>query len=354
MSRGSRGNQGQGRRQPQGNRNGRRPRRQPRPANRSNGTRVLATGVGATVPRPFGGDRQAYSLKCWDAKHPSHLPLPRAVGPYTTIRATRRVQVSTRANIIGTFQEGSISAIEQGNWSEVVMVSDLNPGNLINSATANAQTTTVDLSGLGEAATLVPAALTVQIMCPTALQTASGIIYAGVMNTQAAIGGRTDTWTDYMDKFVQFQNPRLLAASKLALRGVEINSYPLNMTEVSKFTALQKVSDSSYVYSKDRAEPVGWAPIVVYNPGGAVMELLITVEYRVRFDLDHPASGSHSHHPVASDSVWDKMTQGAVSLGNGVMDIADVVANTGMAVGRAVAVTKRLTDVSRLALTAGV
>lgn len=278
-------------------------------------------------------------MQCWDAKHPAHLALPRAVGPYTTIRATRRVSVNTHANIIGTFHEGH-QTTEHDNWSEIVMVSDVASASPINGPN-NTQTTTIDLGGLGPAATLVPAALSVQIMCPTALQDASGIIYAGVMNTQAAIGGRADTWNAYMEKFVQFQNPRLLAASKLALRGVQINSYPLNMTEVSRFTPLRKEADSAITFGETNAEPVGWAPIAIYNPGGATLELLITVEYRVRFDLDHPASASHKYHPIASDSTWDKMTRGAVALGNGVMDIADVVANTGMAVGRAIVVSQR-------------
>jgi hypothetical protein len=278
-------------------------------------------------------------MQCWDAKHPSHLALPRAVGPYTTIRATRRREINTHCNIIGAFHEGHQST-EHDNWSEIVMISDVASTSPINGAN-NAQTTTIDLGGLGPAATLVPAALSVQIMCPTALQGAAGIVYAGVMNTQAAIGGRSDTWNAYMEKFVQFQNPRLLAASKLALRGVQINSYPLNMTEVSRFTALRKEEDKTLTFGETNAEPIGWAPIAIFNPSGATLELLITVEYRVRFDLDHPASASHKYHPIASDSTWDKMTRGAVALGNGVMDIADVVANTGMAVGRAVVVSQR-------------
>lgn len=234
------------------------------------------------------------------------------------------------------------------------MVSDVTSTKPIND-TNNTYFTTVDLGGLGSAATLVPSALSVQVMCPTALQSASGIVYAGVMNTQAEIGGRADTWNDYMEKFVQFQNPRLLAASKLALRGVQMNSYPLNMAEVSKFTALDKKSDLSYTYGPSQAEPTGWAPIVIYNPSGATLELLITVEYRVRFDLDHPASASHSYHSVTTDSMWDRMIKGAVALGNGVVDIADVTANTGMAVGRAMAVGKRvaaLANAQTLALTA--
>ncbi|APG78125.1 hypothetical protein [Beihai weivirus-like virus 20] len=334
-----------------GNNARRAPRRQGgRAANRSTATRVLATGVGASVPKPFGS-RPGQGLACWDAKHPSHLALPRAVGPYTTVRATRRVQLNTHCNVIGTFQEGHIAPSQAGDWSEVVLVADVTATNPINGH-LNTRSVTVDLSGLGDAATLVPSALSVQVMCPTALQTASGIIYAGVMNTQAALGGRVDSWDDWCNKFVQFQSPRLLAASKLALRGIQINSYPLNMTEVSKFTPLRKEADLQFEYTDQRVEPTGWAPIVIYNPEGTTLELLITVEYRVRFDLDHPASASHTHHPVASDSTWDRMVRSATALGNGVMDIADVVANTGMAVGRAAMVGRALTNGAARALPA--
>ena len=309
-----------------------------RPTNRNTAARILATGVGAAVPRPFGGF-SGYGLQCWDAKCPAHLGLPRAVGPYTTIRATRQVSCSDVANIIGTYQLNQ--AIFRGNWSETVMTSGVDALYPID-ANGNAKTVTIDLGGLGEAATLVPSALTVQIMCPTSLQSASGVVYAGVMNTQSAVAGRTETWASYMRKFVQFQTPRLLAASKLALRGVQISSYPLNMSEVSKFTPLSKEGDTTYTYDTSKPETTGWAPIIIYNPNSVQLELLITVEYRVRFDLSHPASASHKHHPIASDQVWDKMVKNASALGNGVLDIAEVVANTGQAVSRAVAVGQRL------------
>jgi len=323
-----------------------------RPANRSNATRVLATGVGAAPKKAFGC-AIGHSLACWDAKHMHHLPLPRAVGPYTVIRATKRVQISTVANIIGAFQRCQPSSTEFGNWSELCMITDVSAANPINGNPANARSFTLPLDGLGDAATVVPSAISVQIMCPTALQSASGIVYAGVMNTQAKIGGRSENWVSYMDKFVQFQSPRLLAASKLALRGVQINSYPLNMAEVSKFTALDRTGDTEFVLGSDSLEPAGWAPIMIYNPSGATLEVLITMEFRVRFDLDHPASASHSHHPIASDSTWDKLVRQASALGNGVMDIADVVANTGMAVGRAMAVGNRLTAAGRSMLALG-
>jgi hypothetical protein len=246
------------------------------------------------------------------------------------------VSISTIANVIGTFQWSSASS-EDARWIEAVMMSDVNAANPINGV-GNTQTTTMDLSGLGNAATLVPSALSVQVMCPTALQTAAGVLYMGVMNTQADIADRTESWDSYMNKFVQFQSPRLCAAAKLALRGVHINSYPLNMNKVSEFTTLTKTSDTTIAWITPGYSPCGWAPIIIYNPSGVELELLITVEYRIRFDLDHPASASHVHHPIASDGVWDRMTRAASSLGHGVADIADVVANAGVAVGRARAV----------------
>lgn len=214
------------------------------------------------------------------------------------------------------------------------MISDEISSNPINGAN-NTIYNSIDLGGLGEAATLVPAALTVQIVCPDNLAAdgAKGVVYAGVMNTQAAITNRAETWDTYMNRFVQFQSPRMLAATKLALRGVTINSYPLDMSEVSDFTLLSKrPAEQVSTHNNDQPDPAGWAPICIYNPQGAELELLITVEYRVRFDLDHPASASHTHHEVATDSTWNRLTRQAASLGHGVMDIADMVANMGAAV----------------------
>jgi len=222
-------------------------------------------------------------------------------------------------------------------------VGDVNQTLDINAAN-NALFTTSPLSGLGDAATVCPSAFSVQILNPQALQTTSGIVYAGVMNTQAAIAGRTETWDSYADKFVQFQAPRLMSAGKLALRGVQIDSYPLNMSEVSNFTPIRKVGDNVGTYTVGSAETRGWAPIIIYNtgaggPAGLELELLITTEWRVRFDLDNPAAASHSIHPVATDSAWDKMMRYKASLGHGVQDISDLVATAGTAlrVGRAVA-----------------
>lgn len=305
-------------------------------ATRSEASKVLAQGVGAVPKRAFGmSDAKTASLACWDARLPAHLGLPRAVGPYTTIRTTKRFSATSTCCVFGTFQSGgqtitgATSTDLDGSWSTVCCVRSINGAATINNAVANAYALTSPLSGLGSAVTLCPSGLSVQIMNPEALQTTAGVVYAGVMHTQAKIGGRAENWESYFDKFVEYQAPRMMSAGKLALRGVQINSYPLNMTEVSKFSELTQDTDQSFVYGEGQPEAAGWAPILVYNPSGIALEYIVTSEWRVRFDLDHPASSSHTYHHPASDMTWATLTRKAAEMGAGAIDIADTVANMG-------------------------
>jgi hypothetical protein len=66
------------------------------------------------------------------------------------------------------------------------------------------------------------------------------------------------------------------------------------------------------------------------NPTGADLQMLICVEWRVRFDVGNPAIASHSHHGVSSDVGWDQQIRRATDALPGVIDIVERVANTGM------------------------
>lgn len=305
---------------------------------RTNATSVVAQGVGAISNVPFGS-RVGGDLRCWDAKLPMHLPLPRAVGPYLVMRTTRRFQSSARALVFGTYKwrpSGSTIAYG-GGWSPICAVHDYAGADPINGH-LNTVTKVMPMDGLGKACTVCPSALSVQVMNPGALMETTGIIYAGVMNTQAAIGGRSESYDSYFDKFIEFQSPRLLSAGKLALRGIQINSYPLNMAELSEFTPIQQDVDDTVTWAPGSVDfsPTGFAPVMVYNSSGPslALEYLVTTEWRVRFDLDHPASSAHRQHPVASDQLWGSLMAKASALGNGVLDIADVVSNVGKAVSQ--------------------
>lgn len=303
-------------------------------ASRTNAAMVLAQGVGSVPSRPFGSTRARPSLACWDAKLPHHLALPRAVGPYTTVRTTRRLQSDSACMIFGTFKRPEETALNSTEWSNTCAVGSIDASAAINRNPANARLWSSPLTFLGagtSAATCVPSAVTVQILNPEALQTTTGIIYAGVMSTQAMLGSRTATWTSWFDSFVNYMSPRLLSAAKLSLKGVQMSSYPLNMTPLSEFTELMDRTDSDVIFNETVEEPCGWAPLLVSNPQKVALEYLVTTEWRVRFDLLNPASAGHVHHPIHHDGEWDRLMKQANSLGHGVQDISETIANAGQA-----------------------
>jgi len=294
---------------------------------RANADRALGQGVGRVTKKAFGDKAQKagkrYTLACWDAKLPMHLALPRAVGPYTTIRTTVRFQSASMALCFGAFWDTKAS-----NWTNTACYNAVNAGNPINAAN-NTQTITYNLDGLGPATTLVPSACTVQVMNPNPLQATTGICYAGVSNAQFAFDGDTSRYDDRWSQFVQFQDPRILSAGKLALRGVQMSSYPLNMSRVSEFAPLTSEPNALITWDSTAPTLSGWAPIAMYNPSAIPLEYLVTMEWRVRFDISNPAAAGHTHHPVSTDSQWDDLMRQAASKGNGCLDIVEEVANHG-------------------------
>ncbi len=241
-------------------------------------------------------------------------------------------------NVFGTYRypnSGAIVSDQEGNWTNVFSFSSVVEGTAINGA-ANANRWSYDFPfGTEAGTTWTPSAFSVQVMNGNALQTTTGIIAAGVLKTQLKIAGSTETWTSLADSFIAYQQPRLLSAGKLALRGVQMNSYPLNMSNVSEFTDSANTGSSvGLAYGATQPTTDGWAPIMVVNQDNVALTYLVTTEWRVRFNPFSPAASAHRHHPVASDSLWNTLMKRATALGNGVLEISDVVANVGQAVGR--------------------
>lgn len=317
--------------------------RRTRQGARARADRQLAQGVGKSVRKAFGASTGRYSLKCWDAFSPLHLPLPRAVGPYTVVRTTRIIESDSRVMIFGTMNEH-----ETGRWSNAICLAS-NDANLSVSNPNNTRLFTVPLPSVGSG-TFVPAALSVQVLNPNALQSTSGIVAGAVCPTQLALHGQTYSWNTLNGQLFSYMRPRLMSAGKLALRGVQGDAYPLNMSALASFEPLPTyaaVNDSVVTYT-NAALPVefqGMSPIVILNdnpvpnpppedPGRSTLSLqyLVTVEWRVRFDITNPAVASHQQHPTASDQTWDSLIKQAVDRGNGMLDIVERVANVGSAV----------------------
>lgn len=264
----------------------------------------------------------------FNATHPAHLALPRRVGPYTVVRTTQTFSTIDTITMFGAFR--TTATVPGGEWMNVACLSDVTPGLSIN-ASNNAYITRFDqltaysttyLNGFE----VCPAALTVRVMNGNALQTTSGVVYAGRASTQMNISDTTRSWDTLGTQFVASQAPRPMSAAKLAMRAVQISSYPLDMTDVSDFRSLDSTINGNFTAIGATIAPVGLAPIIVFNTSGGALSLTfeVTMEWRVRFDLSDLASTTHSLHPPASQAVWDRAIGAAVSLGHGVEDVAEV------------------------------
>jgi hypothetical protein len=231
------------------------------------------------------------------------------------------------------------------NWCDVCVVESVSAWAAMNSID-NTKVQRMPLAfnqGDYSGARVVPSAFTVQVLNPQSLQKTEGTVYMGVMTTgwtggaptTGASGAVLPSWTEFGDNFVQYMSPRMLVAARLAMRGVKVNSYPLSMSQLAEFNA---VTDGSPTIPADGAvwtntgtmglRTMGFAPIVIYKVDNASsegtpleLEVLVTTEWRVRFDISNPACASHRQHGITSEAHWHKCLQLASSRGNGVMDI---------------------------------
>lgn len=322
----------------------RRPRRVPRPARggmRANAACVLTPGVAATTRRPFGPRRRIGRrprrvarmrvMQLLDAKLPHLLGLPRAVGPYTTLRTTKFH--NSGSNFICFAPVRS----EEG-WLNVC---GFESTSLVLPIASNASTSWIDMPPiLGTLSTTdsfcncVPSKLTVQVMSKGPLSTTNGIFAMGVASQAYKLGGSTSTYQAYGDNFINYFSPRIISLPKLALRGVTASSYPLNMGEYCDFERQIYRGTSPFLWTKAmETNPCALAPIIIYRPdGGDGLDFLITIEWRVRFDPTEAAAATHKHQPTWGDADWDHLCKSASDMGHGVFDIAESIANAGEAV----------------------
>lgn len=301
--------------------------------------RGIVQGVGTSVPKPFGGSGCGPLFAYLDATHSAHLALPRATGPYTPIRVTKLWSSSHTFTEIcpELFHGGEYeSPPNHQAWSSIIARSGTDGNAAINGA-GNCLIFNLPLGGLGTSATLVPAAVSLQLMNPEALQTTNGIVYVGRSSAQYKLCGDTRTWNTLGGEFVAYMAPRLCAAAKLAMRGLKVDSYPLNMSEAADFCPFIVASNSDNHQTWDTmggtaatiGEPSAFAPIVVFNPNAINLQYLVTVEYRIRFDPSNPAAASHIVHKPASELTWSKVIENAVALGHGAVDIAETISKVG-------------------------
>lgn len=298
---------------------------------RANADRVLAQGVTTAVAKAFAATRYSADPKlCWNAGDPHHLPLPRAVGPYTVIRVTKRFLSAANCVLLGPHYNTN-----NNEWTGVCAFESVNAAGNVGFTNNATQYSFPLTSSWGSASVVTPSAFSVQIMNPGALQTTNGIIYIGRCSVDMDMTQKLGiTWADLFNTFVAYQAPRLTSAGKLALRGVRVDAIPLNMSKVADFTRLVETGNATTTWNGEN-QVTAWTPIFVFNDDAAPLEYLVTMEMRVRFDLANVASATHTLHPPASDGAWQKAIKDAMQVAHGVLDIADEVASVGARFRRA-------------------
>lgn len=315
---------------------------------RSRATRVLAQGVGAVTAAPLPKVQTSSASSAQLVRHgfnalsPVHLALPRPVGPYMVVRLTKLFTSSAKLIIFGTTAAGTASDTNEPCWSNCIAVEDVNPGLPINNPN-NAHAIVMNTSNFTKSETWVPAAYTLQILNGESLQATTGIVCGGRVGTQLVLANAFRTWDQLADELVQFQKPRLMSAAKLSLRGVQCNAMPLDMSDLADFRPHQACFagnftwDGSDATSNSNLQFQGFQPIFVRNDKAPNLDLtfLVTVEYRLRFDPGNLACAGHSQHKPAPISIWEKAVNCASSMGHGMVDITEEVAEMGVAAGAA-------------------
>jgi hypothetical protein len=253
------------------------------------------------------------------------------------IRTTDVIDGASAFTLFGCFK-GPLHQFTETTWLGLVGVSAVNPGLQINAANnaffhASSSLNEASLDG----AKMAPAAMTVQVMNPGALQTTTGIAYIGRAKTVLDLMGDARSWTSIANELVAYSAPRLCSAGKLALRGVQVNAVPNNMSVLSDFVprGTSIGGPQSWNEATFATDLEGLAPIFVYNPNNIPLQFLVTVEWRMRFDPLNPAYAGHTLHQPASEGTWARVIGEAESLGHGVEDIADVVEAGAAAFGAA-------------------
>jgi len=278
-----------------------------------------------------------YQLACWDAFNPSHLALPRAVAPYVVIRTTKIYEpATTDRRILNLFGPCIRTTYDAGQWTSsfVLSTNKMMTDNLGVDDGVYRGAFDAMAAGSWSAASITPAAFSVQIMNPQALQSTSGMVYIGRCKNKVNLAEDTTplrTFQDVADDLISYSNPRLCAAGKLALRGVQVDAVPNNMSELAKFTTGDfKTSGPETLGQSTTRHFEGFNPIFVYNPDAIPLQYLVCCEWRVRFDPSNPAYAACVSHKPTTDTRWWEHMEHAVRLGNGVIDIVERVAATGL------------------------
>lgn len=301
-----------------------------------------------------------------NAFSPIHLPLPRPVAPYSVVRTIQNFTITGNGTpqmmCFLPFQEmipgtsGLGSAVRTRPFLKSYCgyaVSNTGTSPSIDGLDFLNFSALGNQAGIASGIECVPAAMTIRITCPSALQNATGQFFLG----RWAVAGdprQYSTYEDMRSGFLSFGQPRPLTAARLAMRGVEVSSVIRDMNVASDFLPLhasdpgdKRVTVAAYQNESTVSPWPGFTPIFLLAEDSVTSEtslnVQVAVEWRWRFALDNVAASTHTYHKPAAPSTWGHIMEAAANVGHGVKVIADA----------APAVAEAATAATRFIKTAG-
>lgn len=297
----------------------------------------IKNAVGAFTKKPFGaakkGRTSAHNIKVFDAFHPSHIALPRPVGPYIVMRTTQQVLFNKAFGIFGPMRYGG-TVPGESFWSDAIGLA-VNDLSAVITALNNVHRYVMDPmeDSAYNRASLVPSAYSIQILSPGVPLNGQGILAVGRYRTMPYLdpvsGESSYTGSTLSNQFVSNNFPRQLGAPKLAFRGVQVDCVPFDMADLANFSERTKATSGDTTLGTYTEYFAGFAPIGIVNPSLATIHLNISIEWRFRFSPTNPAQATHRRYPMTSDAVWESLQRRMENMGSGVREIAEVVSNRG-------------------------
>lgn len=245
----------------------------------------------------------------------STLGLIQPTAPYSFLTVTKVISSDARVIVFGTFATETSTGTA---WCPVISLSDVNHTAAINATGNTFLYKFSNFDGLGAASEYIPAALTVKVTNPNALQVTSGTVQLTRVQGNTSYGGSTTVWDTAAEALLSNCKPRIVSAAELAMKPLYGHGIPNDFTEMARFDRLIPSTDTSlanpYTWSTQAFHPAGFTPLLVYNniitsgtttPSPLTYE--VTAKWRVRVTPDNPFSSTHVYQPVTSPSVWQSV-----------------------------------------------
>lgn len=271
-----------------------------------------------------------------NAFHPLHIPLPISTGKYNVIRVCADFTSDNYLTLIGAMDYASAGShtYHDSVWTNYGGIAKAQGTDLMTgqwSALALPSPTGNDSRGF---ASVVPSAVSVQVLNPASLNTAAGVVYMGRCSTilSGVEGSDTRNVADFCNALLSYSSSKRISGARLAMSPQQINCVPADLNDLTAFRELGPPSDqaspqTSFAWDTNY-DFAGFKPAYIINPQKQTLSYRVCIEYRVRLSPFNPMHNTQQLHKPVSHDMWHKIVGTAESVGHGVED-AGVVGAAG-------------------------